>query len=343
MKNINQKEIGYLINIGFMVLISMASLLFMTTGYSQYITKTTASLLFVICGATNLILCIKTKNTCNIKVMTLMLLGLFFAMLGDILLIDYFIIGALLFAVGHVFYFVAYCFVERLKLKDLIWFAIIFVPSLLLILLFPKFEFNGMQLLIIFYALIISAMLGKAVSNLTEKNNFLIKLVMATGALFFFLSDLMLLFNNFANMPKIYDIICIALYYPAEFILAFSIFLTGFNFKTTKEIKQVRKNYNKLVRDKIPEIIKENNGTPFTTVLNDKEYLQELNTKMQEELREYLGSGEVEELCDLEEVLRAILAVKNVTYQQFEEIRNKKVQKRGAFEKRLFLQYVDEE
>ena len=100
--------------------------------------------------------------------------------------------------------------------------------------------------------------------------------------------------------------------------------------------------YKKLVRDKIPEIIKKNNETPITRILNDEEYLKELNIKIQEELKEYLESGEVEELADLEEVLRAILDVKKVTYKEFEEIRNKKVEKRGAFKEKIYLEGVQE-
>ena len=59
--------------------------------------------------------------------------------------------------------------------------------------------------------------------------------------------------------------------------------------------------YNKLVRDKIPEIIASDNGkTCVTRIMEDGEYLETLNTKMQEELKEYLESGDVEELADLE-------------------------------------------
>lgn len=101
--------------------------------------------------------------------------------------------------------------------------------------------------------------------------------------------------------------------------------------------------YNKLVRDKIPEIIVADNGkTCVTRIMEDDEYLETLNTKMQEELKEYLESGEVEELADLEEVLRAILAVKGVSYEDFEKIRNTKVDKRGAFKKKIFLESVSE-
>lgn len=102
--------------------------------------------------------------------------------------------------------------------------------------------------------------------------------------------------------------------------------------------------YNKLVRDRIPEIIASDNGkTCSTRTMQPVEYLKALNKKLQEELQEYLESGEVEELADLEEVLRAILDVKNVSYDDFESIRIKKSNERGAFNKRIFLEYVKEQ
>lgn len=101
--------------------------------------------------------------------------------------------------------------------------------------------------------------------------------------------------------------------------------------------------YNKLVRDKIPEIIACNNGKSCVTrIMEDDEYLESLNTKLQEELKEYLESSEVEELADLEEVLRAILDVKKVSYEEFEKIRHTKVEKRGAFKQKIFLESVSE-
>ncbi len=102
--------------------------------------------------------------------------------------------------------------------------------------------------------------------------------------------------------------------------------------------------YNKLVRDRIPEIIASDNGkTCSIRTMQPVEYLKALNKKLQEELQEYLESGEVEELADLEEVLRAILDVKNVSYDDFESIRIKKANERGAFKKRIFLEYVKEQ
>ena len=101
--------------------------------------------------------------------------------------------------------------------------------------------------------------------------------------------------------------------------------------------------YNKLVRDKILDIIEKNEGKkPNFRILNSTDYLSELNIKLQEELKEYLESGEVEELADLEEVLRAILSLKNVSYEEFENIRIEKVKKRGGFEKRIYLESLDD-
>lgn len=58
--------------------------------------------------------------------------------------------------------------------------------------------------------------------------------------------------------------------------------------------------YNKLVRDKIPEIIACDNGkTCVTRIMEDDEYLKSLNTKIQEELKDYLESGDVENFADL--------------------------------------------
>ena len=99
--------------------------------------------------------------------------------------------------------------------------------------------------------------------------------------------------------------------------------------------------YKKLVRDKIPEIIKQKEGKScITRILDDKEYILELNRKIREELAEYLESGEIEELADMEEVLRAILDYKGVSYDEFEKIRELKVEKRGAFKDRVYLEGI---
>ncbi len=98
--------------------------------------------------------------------------------------------------------------------------------------------------------------------------------------------------------------------------------------------------YKKLVRDYIPDIIKKNGEVPITRVLNDEEYLKELNTKLLEEVNEYLESGSIEELADIEEVIIGILDSKNKSRQELENVRQEKVKKRGAFKSRVYLEGV---
>ena len=95
---------------------------------------------------------------------------------------------------------------------------------------------------------------------------------------------------------------------------------------------------NKLVIDKIEEIMISNGAKPITRILSDEEYLKELNKKLLEEVKEYLESGEIEELADIEEVILAILNAKEKTKENLDEIRKNKVLKRGAFNKKLFLE-----
>lgn len=59
------------------------------------------------------------------------------------------------------------------------------------------------------------------------------------------------------------------------------------------------KEYNKLVRDNIPEIMIKNGAKPVTRILSDNEYLEELNKKLLEEVNEYLSSGDILELADI--------------------------------------------
>ncbi len=100
--------------------------------------------------------------------------------------------------------------------------------------------------------------------------------------------------------------------------------------------------YNKLVRDKIPEVIQENEGkNAKIRILNDEEYLKELNIKLKEEVEEYLASGEIEELADIEEVLRTLVEIKGKSLEEFDNLRLSKVEKRGAFKDKIFLESVE--
>ena len=64
-----------------------------------------------------------------------------------------------------------------------------------------------------------------------------------------------------------------------------------------------KKIFNKLVRDKIPQVIENNGDKPYIKVLSDEENLKQLNIKLTEEVNEYLSDNNVEELADIVEVI----------------------------------------
>lgn len=98
--------------------------------------------------------------------------------------------------------------------------------------------------------------------------------------------------------------------------------------------------YGKLVRDKIPEIIEENGEEPIVRILDDEEYVEALNHKLEEEVGEYLESGDVEELADVLEVIYALLEVEDMDMVYLEKIRKEKRDERGGFEGRIYLEDV---
>ena len=105
--------------------------------------------------------------------------------------------------------------------------------------------------------------------------------------------------------------------------------------------------HNKLVRDKIPQIIKESGKTPVTKILNQEEYITELRKKSQEELQEYLTAETdeeaLEELADLLEVIHALAKVHGSTIEEVDKIRAEKAAKRGGFTDKVFLIEVQDE
>ena len=98
--------------------------------------------------------------------------------------------------------------------------------------------------------------------------------------------------------------------------------------------------YNKLVRDKIPDVIAASGKQAVWSTANDEVYYQKLKEKLVEELDEFLKSDSVEELADLVEVVEAILASKHITLSQFNALRAEKNQHRGAFTKKILLKSV---
>ena len=96
--------------------------------------------------------------------------------------------------------------------------------------------------------------------------------------------------------------------------------------------------YNKLVRDNIPKIIEQDGNIPITRILDDEEYLKELDKKLLEEVNEYLNDQNIEELADIYEVLLAILKARKIELEELEKVRKEKVLKKGAFEEKIYLE-----
>ena len=101
-------------------------------------------------------------------------------------------------------------------------------------------------------------------------------------------------------------------------------------------------NYNKLVRDRIPEIIQASGKACVTEGLSKADYLKMVDAKLDEELAEYHKDQNIEELADLIEVIYAAARARGYTLEQLEAVRAEKAAKRGLFEKKLLLKEVIE-
>lgn len=94
--------------------------------------------------------------------------------------------------------------------------------------------------------------------------------------------------------------------------------------------------YQKLVRDRIPEIIEADGKTCVTETLSDRRYLEMLDAKLTEELAEYQESKSLEDLADLLEVMRAVVQARGWTWGQLEQVRQEKAMQRGGFERKSY-------
>ncbi|MBE6262830.1 MAG: phosphoribosyl-ATP pyrophosphohydrolase [Prevotella sp.] len=99
--------------------------------------------------------------------------------------------------------------------------------------------------------------------------------------------------------------------------------------------------YNKLVRDRIPEIIEADGRTCVTRFLPEDEYLQALDQKLNEEVAEYQADKSLEEMADVLEVLQAICVARGYTLDELEAKRAEKADKRGGFAERIWLEGVE--
>lgn len=103
------------------------------------------------------------------------------------------------------------------------------------------------------------------------------------------------------------------------------------------------KKYNKIVRDRIPEVIRQNNKTCEVSFVDDKTAIEYLVKKISEEAKEFEESGyDKKELADLYEVVDAVRDKLKIKNSQISQIRRKKAKERGIFNNNIVLKSVEE-
>lgn len=96
--------------------------------------------------------------------------------------------------------------------------------------------------------------------------------------------------------------------------------------------------YNKLVRDKIPDIIKSKGGAVKFRIATETEYWDKLKEKLQEEVNEFLESESIEEIADILEVIDAINNYKKFDALEIQTVKKDKFDKRGGFNNKIILE-----
>lgn len=104
-----------------------------------------------------------------------------------------------------------------------------------------------------------------------------------------------------------------------------------------------RTEHQKIVRDRIPEIIEQNGGRAVCRIPEKEEIIRGLEKKLTEELNEYLADHSLDEMADLLEVMHGILHHRGVSWEELERIRLEKKEKRGGFEQGIWLESVEQD
>ena len=182
---------------------------------------------FVVLGGVNL-WAVRKVQWKQLRFFVLMEAGLICGMCADVLLGVEFFAGIGVFALGHILYLVAFYSLEKSNLRDL---RIILPLSLLSIFVvvgtpWITVEDPVLRKLLLGYAVIISAMLGKAISNLVW-NPSPYRWLLAIGSVMFWFSDLVLAIDMFGQPSRLIWILCSYSYWPAQNILAHSLFHAG--------------------------------------------------------------------------------------------------------------------
>jgi hypothetical protein len=208
------------VNLVIMTAVFVGNYFFLTIGGLGIKAVTSAG--FVLMGLLNLAFAL-IRGQSRIYFQISLSAGLLLACLGDILITPSFVIGASLFAAGHICFFVSYCTLDRLRLLDSVIGGIIFGAAACFILFSPILYFSADYLrgICLAYALIISCMAGKAAGNFIRTRNPLTATLLV-GCVLFLFSDLMLLLDWFGGGGRVTGLLCMGTYYPAECLLAIS-------------------------------------------------------------------------------------------------------------------------
>ena len=197
---------------------------------SDYICKQIASINICVLALLNLLINIIFCKRKNLIVCLFIFLGVVIGSLGDLLIGANFILGGILFAVGHLLYIVALYFLSKFTWKEIVV-AILVIAISMVVIFVPYINYGNYLILIVSYAIILSFMLSKCVSNfLFNKKNSLNIVLFIAGLLFYF-SDMMLLLYAFKGADYIFDQLCLLMYLPAQIMFAFSIFVASQNNK----------------------------------------------------------------------------------------------------------------
>lgn len=212
------------INLIFIAAVCIINFFFQRNNFN-YTLKCSASICFTCLGLINFVYAFKSKVYIP-KFYIPMTAGIIFAMLGDIFIEHGFVYGAAAFAIGHIFFAVAYCFLQKFNRTDLLASIVFFLIILCYLLLCPVLEYEPpvFQLICIAYAAIISTMTGKAMGLFLSEKNLFHGIVFA-GSFLFLISDLMLVMDLFADIGTWPYHSCVSLYYPSMCLLTLSLLL----------------------------------------------------------------------------------------------------------------------
>lgn len=193
---------------------------------------------FVILGAVNLAFALLQRKR-PLSFPLLMALALCLCMAGDIALNISFLPGCALFTAGHAVYILSFCMLQKPALRDLIPCGGMFLLSFCILQWGPHLNFGmpPMAVIVYLYALIISCMVGKAVSLFLE-NKSAARCILMLGSILFYISDVMLLFWMFGWGGQLADTLCLYTYFPGQCLMAHALYWFAQNAQTPEAAKR---------------------------------------------------------------------------------------------------------